>query len=82
MDTGVFKVADFRGCLDAAMALKAVRGNMHMDTIALVDAGIMGPLHSCYSMDGSDMIGGNLFLIFCMRIAGGPKTDRRSNFEA
>ena len=42
---------DLQGCLDAAMASKAVRGNMHMDTIALVDAGIIGPLPSCSDTD-------------------------------
>ena len=30
------------------MALEAIRGNMHMDIIALVDAGIIGPLPSCF----------------------------------
>ena len=29
------------------MASEAVRGNMHMNTIALVDTGIIGPLPSC-----------------------------------
>ena len=38
----------FRGCSEAAMASEAVRGNMHMDTIALVDSGIIGPLPSCF----------------------------------
>ena len=32
------------------MATEAVRGNMHMDTIALVDAGIIGPLPSCFTV--------------------------------
>ena len=55
MDTRVIKVPDFKcevklpPCFfEAAIASEAVKCNMHMDTIALVDAGIIGPLPSCY----------------------------------